>query len=182
MIVNEEGILEFLSQTKDALDSYINLRNTKILSVAFTKDEYDDFLSLLFHLQMYERELNELIETEDLKDELVLCLAELLIFDIIEVCRELHDDYGEEAQLKVRYGELDEAKIAVIRLLKGFHRPLVADWQTLDEVATDAKLFITIETKGDYAYFKSHETQKDAYLYAISHGIAKDQVFNRLLI
>ncbi|MFQ7058569.1 MAG: hypothetical protein ACLRQX_08290 [Turicibacter sanguinis] len=96
---------------------------------------------------MYERELNELIETEDLKDELVLCLAELLIFDIIEVCRELHDDYGEEAQLKVRYGELDEAKIAVIRLLKGFHRPLVADWQTLDEVATDAKLFITIETK-----------------------------------
>ena len=129
MIVNEEGILEFLSQTKDALDSYINLRNTNILSVAFTKDEYDDFLSLLFHLQMYERELNELIETEDLKDELVLCLAELLIFDIIEVCRELHDDYGEEAQLKVRYGELDEAKIAVIRLLKGFHRPLVADWQ-----------------------------------------------------
>ena len=38
MIVNEEGILEFLSQTKDALDSYINLRNTNILSVAFTKD------------------------------------------------------------------------------------------------------------------------------------------------
>lgn len=111
MIVNEEGILEFLSQTKDALDSYINLRNTNILSVAFTKDEYDDFLSLLFHLQMYERELNELIETEDLKDELVLCLAELLIFDIIEVCRELHDDYGEEAQLKVSMENLMKLKL-----------------------------------------------------------------------
>ena len=48
MIVNEEGILEFLSQTKDALDSYINLRNTNILSVAFTKDEYDDLWKIFF--------------------------------------------------------------------------------------------------------------------------------------
>lgn len=182
MIINEEGIREFLSQTKDALQSYIDLRNTNILSVAFSKDEYEDFLSLLWHLKSYEGELTQLVETGDLKDELVLCLAGLLIFDIIEVCREMHDDYGEEAKLKVRYGELDESKIAMIKLLKGFKQDLIADWQTLDDVCRDTNLFITIQIEGEFAYFKSHTTQNQAYIYALSHGISKDQVFNRLLL
>lgn len=181
MIINEEGVKEFLSQVREALASYIDLRNTNILSIAFTKDEYDDFFSLLFHLQMYERELSDLVETEDLTDELVLCLAGLLIFDIIEVCREMHDDYGEEAKLKVKYEELDADKIAVVKLLKGFEQPLVVNWQTLDEVSKNSSLFISIEVKDEFAYFKSHQTQTEAYLYALSRGIPKDHVFNRFL-
>lgn len=182
MVMNEDGILEFLSQMKEALDSYIDLRNTNILSIAFTKDEYDDYISLLTHLESYDVELTQLVEEEDLNDEIILCLAGLLIYDISQVCHELHDHYGEEANLKVEVGNLDENKIALVKLLKSFKQPLVADWQSLEDTSKNPSLFVTIQLEGEYAYYKAHATQKEAYLYALSHGIPKDHVFNRMLV
>lgn len=65
MIIDRVSIEEFLIHSTEVLQSYIDLRDTNILSIAFAKDEYDDYLSLLNQLIGLHEELEQLLEEDD---------------------------------------------------------------------------------------------------------------------
>ena len=181
MMIDKESMEELLVHTKDVLKSYEDLRDTNILSIAFSKKEYEDYLILLAQLTEFYDELKQMIREEDFTNDYSVFYAGILVFDIIDVCIELHNDYGEEANLKVKDQEIDLDKADIVKFLSRMNLKSIADWQTLDEVSKSQQLFLTIQIKEQFAYFKSHTTKQEAYRYAISQGISKDYIFNRLL-